>query len=175
MAEVNIGEILKTEVQSRLREFGIKTTIAAKNIGYELRCADPIPFDMEYTRDLGYSAATYLIGGGSSAMISMQGGQLVPIPFDSMINPETGRTRVRSVDVGRKPGSARQCVSHSGGKFVGINRLDHDSLAAARRATGNGESRSGQIECLGQEAEQGGVCRAIDRRRCQANAERAIR
>ncbi len=35
------------------KELGIKTTIVAKNIGYELRCADPIPFDMEYTRDLG--------------------------------------------------------------------------------------------------------------------------
>ncbi len=60
IAEVNLGEILKAKVTERLREFGIKTTIAAKNIGYELRCADPIPFDMEYTRDLGYCAAKYL-------------------------------------------------------------------------------------------------------------------
>jgi 6-phosphofructokinase 1 len=97
--EVSLGDILKVEVSKRLREHEIKTTISAKNIGYELRCADPIPFDMEYTRDLGYSAATYLIGGGNSAMISMQGGRLVPIPFDTMIDPETGRTRVRSVDV----------------------------------------------------------------------------
>ena len=42
-------------------------TIAAKNIGYELRCADPIPFDMEYTRDLGYCAAKYLLEGGNAA------------------------------------------------------------------------------------------------------------
>jgi ATP-dependent phosphofructokinase / diphosphate-dependent phosphofructokinase len=97
--DVNLGEILKTEVQKRLRSIGIKTTIAAKNIGYELRCADPIPFDMEYTRDLGYSAAEYLLNGGSAAMVSMQGGRFVPIPFDTMIDPETGRTRVRSVDV----------------------------------------------------------------------------
>jgi ATP-dependent phosphofructokinase / diphosphate-dependent phosphofructokinase len=97
--EVSLGEILKAEVTKRLREHQIKTTIAAKNIGYELRCADPIPFDMEYTRDLGYSAAGYLLSGGSSAMISIQGGQFVPIPFDTMIDPETGRTRVRSVDV----------------------------------------------------------------------------
>jgi 6-phosphofructokinase 1 len=97
--EVSLGDILKAEVTKRLREHGIKTTISAKNIGYELRCADPIPFDMEYTRDLGYSAAGYLLAGGSSAMISMQGGRLVPIPFDTMIDPETGRTRVRSVDV----------------------------------------------------------------------------
>jgi ATP-dependent phosphofructokinase / diphosphate-dependent phosphofructokinase len=97
--EVNLAEILKVEVSKRLREHEIKTTISAKNIGYELRCADPIPFDMEYTRDLGYSAAGFLLSGGSSAMISMQGGRLVPIPFESMIDPETGRTRVRSVDV----------------------------------------------------------------------------
>jgi len=53
IAEVNIGEILKAEVHKRLRTFGIRTTIAAKNIGYELRCADPIPADMEYTATSG--------------------------------------------------------------------------------------------------------------------------
>jgi 6-phosphofructokinase len=97
--DVNLGEILKTEVLARLRDLGIKTTIAAKNIGYELRCADPIPFDMEYTRDLGYSAAGYLLAGHGSAMISIQGGHFVPIPFDQMIDADTGRTKVRSVDV----------------------------------------------------------------------------
>jgi len=29
--------------RKRLKEFGLKATIAAKNIGYELRCADPDP------------------------------------------------------------------------------------------------------------------------------------
>ena len=79
--EVNIGEILKQEVQKRLRTLGLKTTISAKNIGYELRCADPIPFDMEYTRDLGYCAAKYLLSGGNAVMISLQGGHFVPGPL----------------------------------------------------------------------------------------------
>ena len=99
IAEVNIGEILKAEVQRRLRTFGLKTTIAAKNIGYELRCADPIPMDMEYTRDLGYCAAKYLLAGGNAAMISMQAGHFVPIPFKEMIDGQTGRTRLRLVDI----------------------------------------------------------------------------
>ena len=99
LAEVNIGEILKSQVQARLTTFGIKTTIVAKNIGYELRCADPIPLDMEYTRDLGYCAAKYLLEGGNAVMISMQGGQFVPIPFARMLDPATGRARVRMVDV----------------------------------------------------------------------------
>jgi 6-phosphofructokinase 1 len=98
IAEVNLGEILKAQVTARLRGLGVKTTIAAKNIGYELRCADPIPLDMEYTRDLGYCAAKYLIAGGSAAMISMQGGHFVPVPFADLSDPETGRARVRLVD-----------------------------------------------------------------------------
>ena len=51
LAEVTFGEMVKLAVQERLKPFGIKTTIVAKNIGYELRCADPIPFDIEYTRE----------------------------------------------------------------------------------------------------------------------------
>ncbi len=99
IAEVEIGEILKQAVQKELRQLGIRVTIVAKNIGYELRCADPIPFDIEYARDLGYCAANYLLQGGSGVMISMQGGQFVPIPFIQLIDPVTGRTRVRPVDV----------------------------------------------------------------------------
>jgi 6-phosphofructokinase 1 len=97
--EVSLGDILKAEVTKRLREHEIKTTIAAKNIGYELRCAAPIPFDIEYTRELGYWAARHLQEGGNAAMVSVQNGQFVPIPFAKMLDPKTGRTRVRRVDV----------------------------------------------------------------------------
>jgi 6-phosphofructokinase 1 len=99
IAEVNIGEILKAKVNERLKQLGIKATTVAKNIGYELRCADPIPYDMEYARDLGYCAARYLIAGGNAAMISMQSGHFVPVPFTQMIDGATGRTRVRLVDI----------------------------------------------------------------------------
>ncbi|MBU2591171.1 MAG: diphosphate--fructose-6-phosphate 1-phosphotransferase [Nitrospinota bacterium] len=96
--EINFGDILKEQVLKRLSSLGIKTTIVAKNIGYELRCADPIPFDMEYTRDLGFCASQYLIDGGNNAIISIQGGKFVPIPFIDIMDTETGRMRVRMVD-----------------------------------------------------------------------------
>jgi 6-phosphofructokinase 1 len=97
--ELNFGEVLKRAVQERLRDFQLKSTISSKNIGYELRCTDPIPYDMEYTRDLGYCAAKYLLGGGDAAMVSLQGGHFVPVPFESLVDPDTGRARVRFVDV----------------------------------------------------------------------------
>ncbi len=98
LAEINFGEILKYHVQERLKEYGLKSTIVAKNIGYELRCADPIPFDMEYTRDLGFAASQFMINGGSGAMVSIQGGHFVPLYFKEILDPNTGRTRVRMVD-----------------------------------------------------------------------------
>jgi 6-phosphofructokinase 1 len=97
--EVNIGEILKRQVQARLKEFGLKATVVAKNIGYELRCADPVPADLEYTRDLGYCAAKYILSGGNAVVVSMQGGHFVPLPFADIVDPATGRAKVRLVDV----------------------------------------------------------------------------
>jgi 6-phosphofructokinase len=99
IAEVNIGEILKQFVHRRLAEFGMKASIVAKNIGYELRCADPIPSDMEYTRDLGYCAAKCLLEDGTDVLITMQGGRFVPVPFADLLDHQTGRARLRMVDI----------------------------------------------------------------------------
>jgi ATP-dependent phosphofructokinase / diphosphate-dependent phosphofructokinase len=99
IAEINFGDILKIEVQRRLAALGVKSTVVAKNIGYEVRCADPTPFDMEYTRDLGYCAARYIIEGGTGALISIQQGRFKPVPFGDIMDPATGRMRVRMVDI----------------------------------------------------------------------------
>jgi 6-phosphofructokinase 1 len=97
--EISFGDVCKARVRQRLRDFGIKATIVAKNIGYEVRSADPIPFDMEYTRDLGYCGAKYIIEGGTAALVSIQRGRFEPVPFERIMNPQTGRMRVRMVDV----------------------------------------------------------------------------
>jgi ATP-dependent phosphofructokinase / diphosphate-dependent phosphofructokinase len=99
LADVDIGDVLRREVMRGMKALGLVTTIVAKNVGYELRCADPIPFDMEYTRDLGYCAAQFLLDGGTGAMVSIQNGQFVPIPFKEMVDPASGRAKVRMVDV----------------------------------------------------------------------------
>ncbi|RYG79649.1 6-phosphofructokinase, partial [bacterium] len=98
VAQINLCEILRGAVLKRLEEFGFKATIMGKSIGYELRCADPIPFDMEYTRDLGYCAARYIIEGGTEAMVALENGSFRAIPFTDMIDLETGKSRVRMVD-----------------------------------------------------------------------------
>jgi 6-phosphofructokinase 1 len=99
VAKIHLGEILKHAVEDRLAQFGLSVTIVSKTIGYELRCADPIPFDMEYTRDLGYCAARYIIEGGSNVMVAMVEGRFRAIPFEELMDLRNGCTRVRMVDI----------------------------------------------------------------------------
>ncbi|THJ18621.1 MAG: 6-phosphofructokinase [Nitrospira sp. CG24B] len=99
MSEIDIGDVLRRELTKQLHQLGLAISLVTKNVGYELRCADPIPYDIEYTRDLGYCAAQYVLDGGTSAMVSIQNGRFTPIPFKQMVDSSTGRTKVRMVDI----------------------------------------------------------------------------
>ena len=105
LSEVHLHRLLTDMVRKRLADNGHKVTIVAKNIGYELRSAPPIPFDIEYTRDLGYGAIDYLRGllrgergDEVGAMVTIQRGELVPLRFGTFNDPATGRPRVRTVN-----------------------------------------------------------------------------
>jgi 6-phosphofructokinase 1 len=105
LGELNLDGVLVDLVKGRFKQRGTKVTITPKNIGYELRCAAPIPFDIEYTRDLGYGAIDYLrtlvreAREEPGAMITIQEEQMVPLPFGSFTDPETGRPQVREVAI----------------------------------------------------------------------------
>lgn len=99
LSELNFSDILKHKLLRDLEELGIKVRIINKDLGYELRCADPIAFDVDYTRSLGEAAVGFLREGGSHATITIQQNQVVPLPFDEMMDPETGRTEVRTVNI----------------------------------------------------------------------------
>ena len=99
LAELDLGRMVKERVSASLKARGIDVTIAAKDLGYELRCAPPGAHDIQYCRSLGYWATRFLLEGGSSAMVTIQAGRLVPVPFGQMLDPETGKIRVRYVDV----------------------------------------------------------------------------
>ncbi len=98
LAEVNFLGLLKKEIDRELEQLGLKMKFVKQVLGYELRCAPPCAFDIEYTRCLGGAAVDYLLAGGTNAIITLQHGKIVPIPYQEMIDPETGRTVVRMVN-----------------------------------------------------------------------------
>jgi len=135
VTEIDLGRKVKNEVQMRLEPRGIKVTIVDKTIGYELRCAPPIPFDAEYARDLGYAAVAYLVEGGSGALITIQGGEFTPIPFADVLDP-SGAGRRRAVDVTTESYQvAREYMVRLGARDF----TDPVWVAALARAAGLGE------------------------------------
>ena len=97
-AEINFSDVLKKELLVKLSGMGLKMTVNNKEVGYEVRCAPPNAFDIEYTRNLGYGAFEFLRDGGTNALITIQNNQIVPIPFDQIIDPVTKKTRIRMVN-----------------------------------------------------------------------------
>ncbi len=129
LSEIPAGRVLKNIIKTSLESRGIKMTIVHKNIGYELRAADPIPYDIEYTRNLGYGAVRFLLNGGTAAMIVFDDGKLRPVSFVEMWDQTTGRTKVRFVDI--------HSENYEVGKSYMI-RLDRDDFSAGniRRLAG---------------------------------------
>ncbi|MGQ9462904.1 MAG: diphosphate--fructose-6-phosphate 1-phosphotransferase [Candidatus Fervidibacter sp.] len=105
LGEIPLATILKREIQRRFAERGEKMTIVDVTLGYELRCAPPIPFDIDYTRTLGYGAVKFLLSEPKDdkvkqgGMVCLVNGRLEILPFDELRDPVTGRTKVRLVDI----------------------------------------------------------------------------
>ena len=99
LAEINFADVIKRILANDLKAMGIQMKLVDKELGYELRCAAPIAYDIDYTRSLGEAAVGFLLGGGSNATITLQQNQVVPIPSETMMDPATGRTEVRMVNI----------------------------------------------------------------------------
>jgi len=106
LAEIPLETILRREVQRRFEARGETVPITDLRVGYELRCAPPVPFDVDYTRTLGFGAARFLLAEQVSEPLRLGGivtlsraGHLSVHPFEEFRDPDTGRTRVRLVEI----------------------------------------------------------------------------
>jgi 6-phosphofructokinase 1 len=99
LAELPLGKLVRDRVAKGLAEHGLSMTMVVKDVGYELRCVPPNAFDQDYTRDLGAGAVAILLAGGGNVMITRQSQRIVALPFDEILDPKTGKTRVRLLDV----------------------------------------------------------------------------
>lgn len=130
LGEIDFGRMIADMVSERLDKLGLKVTLMPKDLGYELRCADPIPFDAEYTRDLGYAAVKFLRTDDAAkygAIISFVGGKMMPLPFEQLINPATKRMSVRKVNV---DGEAYECARRY---MIRLEREDFEPTAYLTR------------------------------------------
>ncbi len=133
LAELPFGKVLSDAVKRGLEARGVKVAFGTKDVGYELRCETPCAFDREYTRDLGVGAVDCLERGVTGALITRQDSAIVPIPFDQLMDPETGRTRVRMVDIESDSFAAALSLQ---GRVTAEDLEDEARLAALAAASG---------------------------------------
>lgn len=106
LADIPLAAMIKQRVQRRFQARGQKVQVTDVTLGYELRCTQPIPFDIDYTRTLGYGAVRFLLDEHDDprlregGFICLDGVDLKVLAFEDLKDPATGRTRVRLVDVG---------------------------------------------------------------------------
>lgn len=106
LGDIQLATIIKRDIQQRFALRGEELSVADVTLGYELRCAPPIPFDIDYTRTLGYGAIHFLLSEPTDERLRYGGlvyldfGRLHILPFDEMRDAATGRTRLRLVDIG---------------------------------------------------------------------------
>jgi ATP-dependent phosphofructokinase / diphosphate-dependent phosphofructokinase len=98
LSDIQLGRAFRGLVRKNLTSLGLNVTIVEKTIGYELRAAPPIPFDIDYTRNLGYGAVRYLLKGGTGAMIAQYEGNIIPVPFVEMLDSQ-GNIKIRRVQI----------------------------------------------------------------------------
>jgi 6-phosphofructokinase 1 len=107
LAELDLAYILKTLVEHRFAARRAPITVVHKNIGYELRSAPPIAFDCEYVRTLGYGAVEFFLSRRqdseklTGALICLADGKLQFLDFADLLDPKTGKSRIRVVDVNK--------------------------------------------------------------------------
>ena len=105
LADIPLAGLIRQRVQRRFAARGDSLRLTEVNLGYELRCRDPIPFDIDYTRTLGDGAVKFLLTEPEDerlrygGFISLEEGHLNVMAFEDLLDPETGRTRVRLVDL----------------------------------------------------------------------------
>jgi 6-phosphofructokinase 1 len=105
LEKIPLAAIIERELVRRFAERGEAFGLVAVTLGYELRCAAPIPFDIDYTRTLGFGAVRFLLSAVSDertrhgGLVCLDNGRLHVLPFEDLRDPETGRVQTRMVDI----------------------------------------------------------------------------
>jgi 6-phosphofructokinase 1 len=100
LGTVRVGErIALATAAAYERACGRPVRVRSKQIGYEVRCADPVAFDILLGSQLGVGAYRALAElGRDGHMVSVHDQfELVYIPFSDLVEPDTLRTRLRLV------------------------------------------------------------------------------
>ena len=92
--DLQIGKLISEELKKEMKDM----IILHKDLGFELRAAPPLAFDLEYGITLGFGAVEFLAQGKSAGIILRDDLKLKFLRFDEILDSE-GKIKTRQVDL----------------------------------------------------------------------------
>lgn len=105
LEEVPIGSVLRRRVTAQMAAWKQNIRVTEVSLGYALRSAPPIPFDIDYTRTLGHEAIRFLLSEDregdyrDGGMVCLEAGHLRVMSLPELRDPVNGKIRTRLVDI----------------------------------------------------------------------------
>eukprot|EP01006_Ploeotia_vitrea_P030465 TRINITY_DN62878_c2_g1_i1.p1 TRINITY_DN62878_c2_g1~~TRINITY_DN62878_c2_g1_i1.p1 ORF type:complete len:435 (+),score=247.76 TRINITY_DN62878_c2_g1_i1:31-1305(+) len=94
----DLGRHVAAELKERFKKRQQTLCMFTRNLGNELRSAEPNATDITLAKDLGFGAVQSLLAGKTRTMVTLLGGMVEHMPFSELFDPKTGKTQVRPVD-----------------------------------------------------------------------------
>jgi len=114
LGTAEVGRVIRDAAEAAYQaRSGRKKKIIYKQIGYETRNALPISFDVVLASMLGYGAYKLYKNRQFSSMVSVSDNfQIVAVPFQELVDPQTLLTRVRNVPRGSDFFDLKEALSY---------------------------------------------------------------
>lgn len=100
LGKVSKAHIFNEMLEKKLKELGIKVKSRPVEIGYEVRCQDPIAYDLVYCSQLGMGVYKLFHEGKTGCMVYVSPeGNVSPLYLKDLQDPATGKIPPRLVDM----------------------------------------------------------------------------
>lgn len=99
LGNVSKAHIFNVLIQNRLKELGLKVKSRPVELGYELRCVQPIAFDLMYCGLLGYGVKKLFDEGRTGCMVTASNsGKIAPLYLED-VSDASGKVMPRLVNI----------------------------------------------------------------------------
>ena len=100
LGKISKAQLFNDMLEIKLKELGLKIKTRPVEIGYDIRCQQPIAYDLFYCSQLGAGVYELFKKGETGCMVFVdQVGTIRPLYLEELQDPETGKIPPRLVDI----------------------------------------------------------------------------
>ncbi len=115
LGNVSKAHIFNVLLQNRLKKLGLKVKSRPVELGYELRCVQPVAFDLMYCALLGYGVKKLFDEGRTACMVTASNsGKISPLYLED-VSDASGKIMPRMVNI---EGEKQKLVFEHGLQFI---------------------------------------------------------